>query len=491
MTTMTHGAAFAAKAMWGAGLMLLAAGCGANEEPAPEARQQTLGESTPAYYWSGEGSEAMPDYAERAMAHVWNLARRQPEAAGIVGPLPELPAVVEPYFVEMARWQGEHVLESSCACDPEDEEQRGRSCCELGVVDGDLGCVSEVVACDAGAGTTSPRERWSTFTLAGGVPTDELGVVWESAEPSPAAELEAVALGVVNANPQVLSGTHQVMGAAVVRRGQENYVGWVGGQSARALPVIPDGVHLIFGEGADSAFGNTPEGQVSFSMLYVEPNGPPTQARVVFEEGCEAMDAPSAADWANRSEENPFVGGQARLDVALEPGCHRYVFAAVDAFGVGHTYPSYGSLGAEIGANGQVLANSEACPVWSAQRPSMTCLPSAQNCSEGDERVCYSGREATRQGDACQAGVERCVGGWWSGECDGESTPDATERCTDLGSGSPDPGDGESPGGDGESGDEGCGCSSAGAGGNLGALVVLGVGVLLSRVRGRRRVRAA
>lgn len=119
----------------------------------------------------------------------------------------------------------------------------------------------------------------------------------------------------------------------------------------------------------------------------------------------------------------------------------------------------------------------------------MTCLPSAQNCSEGDERVCYSGREATRQGDACQAGVERCVGGWWSGECDGESTPDATERCTDPGSGSPDPGDGESPGGDGESGDEGCGCSSAGAGGNFGALVVLSVGVLLARVR--RRVRAA
>ncbi|RVU42429.1 hypothetical protein EA187_16255 [Lujinxingia sediminis] len=486
-----HRAMFATKRAWGPALMMLALGCGQAEEPADMAsHHQSLGESTPAYYWSGQGSEAMPDYAERALGHVWNLARRDPAAAGILGPLPELPAVLDPYFVEMARWQGGHVLESSCECSPEDEAQRGRSCCELGMIDGELGCIGDVVACDSGVGTTSQEDRWSTFTLAGGVPINELGVVSESAEPSPAAGLEAVALGIANANPQMLSGTYNVMGAAVVRRGQQNYLGWVGGQSARALPVIPDGVHLIFGQNADSAFGNTPEGQVSFSMLYVEPNGPPSQATLVFDDGCEAMVPPSAADWANRSEENPFAGGQARLDVALEPGCHRYVFTAVDAFGVGHTYPSYGSLGAEIGNDGQVLANSDACPVWSAERPSMACLDPVQNCSQGDTRECYSGREATRQDDACHAGVETCVGGWWSGECDGESTPDATERCADLGSGSPDPGDGQNPGGaGGGSGDEGCGCSSAGTTGNLGALMVLGIAALLMRIR--RRVLAS
>ncbi|TXD37226.1 hypothetical protein FRC98_10880 [Lujinxingia vulgaris] len=483
----TRGVGRAMRAWWGVGLAVVAVGCGQAGEPVEvDERTAALGESTPAYYWSGQGSEAMPDYAERVLGHVWNLARRDPGAAGVMGPLPALPAVIDPYFVEMARWQGAHVLESSCACDVEDEDQRGRSCCELGMVDGELSCVGEVVACDAAEGTTAQEERWSYFGLAGGVPAAEVSVVSESAEPTPAAALETVALGALSVDPGILSEQHQVMGPAVVRRGEQNYVGWVGGMSARALPVIADGVHLIFGQNADSPFGTTPEGQVSFSMLYTEPNAPPAEASVVFEDGCEAMTLPSAADWAERSEENPFAGGQARLDVELEPGCHRYVFAAIDGFGVGHTYPSYGSLGAEIGEDGQVLANSEACPVWSAERPSMACLQPAQSCSEGDERVCYSGREATREGAACQAGVERCTGGWWSGECDGESTPDATERCTDL---SGEPGD-EGDGSGGDAGgapddDEGCGCSSAGAGGNFSALLMLGFAALVMRVRRR------
>ncbi|RAL22430.1 hypothetical protein DL240_11325 [Lujinxingia litoralis] len=462
-------------------------GCGGAEDSSVGRVEQTLGESTPAYYFGGESSQSMPSYEERGLAHVWNLARRDPGAAGVLGPLGELPALVDPYFTEMARWQGRHTLESDCVCPSEEEElPPAKSCCEVGLVDGEVACFGEVVSCEESSGTSEAEERWRLFGLASGVPHDEVGLRSESAEAVGAAELEALALSVVRAELGVIAGEHSMMGAALVRRGQENYVGWVGGESARGLPAIVDGIHMVFGGGGSSPFGAaTPPGQATFSMLYVEPNGPPSSSAVVFEEGCQAMSLTTPGAWTGRDAENPFVGGQLRLDVAREPGCHRYVFAATDTYGVGHTYPTYGSLGAEVGPDGAVLVNTEACPIWSPARPSLACLEPALGCQEGDERPCYSGREATLEGAACERGVERCEQGWWSGQCDGESTPDATERCSDDGSGGtpPDSGGGA---GDEDGEQEGCGCASSGAPGNFGGVLLVVGWMAVWRVRHRR-----
>ena len=114
----------------------------------------------------------------------------------------------------------------------------------------------------------------------------------------------------------------------------------------------------------------------------------------------------------------------------------------------------------------------------------MGCLEPAQSCGDGDERVCYSGRAATREAAACQAGIEQCEAGWWTGECDGESSPDATERCNAPEVVTPDPEPGDGPG-DGVGDDEGCGCASSGGTTQLGALLLFGIFMGLARVRRR------
>ena len=51
------------------------------------------------------------------------------------------------------------------------------------------------------------------------------------------------------------------------------------------------------------------------------------------------------------------------------------------------------------------------------------------DCSDGDERSCYSGPATTEDVGACRAGVERCAGGSWTGICEGEVLPQL-ESCS-------------------------------------------------------------
>lgn len=125
-------------------------------------------------------------------------------------------------------------------------------------------------------------------------------------------------------------------------------------------------------------------------------------------------------------------------EVDLETGCHRYVFSFTDADGFIYTYPRYGSLGAKIAEiqteNGTVktpVANDSDCPVWSPDRPSMSCLPEGDECVSGETRSCYTGRDNTRGKGICELGTEECKNGRWSGVCEGEVTPKSEEKCGD------------------------------------------------------------
>jgi len=225
-------------------------------------------------------------------------------------------------------------------------------------------------------------------------------------------------------------------------------------------------------------------------------------------------------------------------EVDLDTGCHRYVFSFTDAVGFIHTYPRYGSLGAKIaelqtddGTMKAPVANDENCPVWSPDRPSMSCLPEGDECVSGETRRCYTGRDNTRGKGICELGTEQCENGRWSGVCNGEVTPKSEESCgddkdndcngfvdencgsdgdgddtgtdSDTGMSTDDTGTmedvGPSPDGDGTSGDagvdggdagtggatrEGCGCSASSEGTPLApALFFVAVGILGLRMR--------
>ena len=49
----------------------------------------------------------------------------------------------------------------------------------------------------------------------------------------------------------------------------------------------------------------------------------------------------------------------------------------------------------------------------------------------GDTRPCYTGPFGTEGVGACEAGVERCIGGQWTGECRLEVLPAAEDICQD------------------------------------------------------------
>ncbi|MDO9015714.1 MAG: MopE-related protein [Deltaproteobacteria bacterium] len=53
------------------------------------------------------------------------------------------------------------------------------------------------------------------------------------------------------------------------------------------------------------------------------------------------------------------------------------------------------------------------------------------NCAEGTTRGCYTGLPATRGVGLCADGFQRCVGGRWGVECNGQIRPQ-TEECNTI-----------------------------------------------------------
>lgn len=274
------------------------------------------------------------------------------------------------------------------------------------------------------------------------------------------------------------------------------------GQTQAPTPVLSDGIHGMFGNeppmGIDFqtpegvVFYPAPEGATSFVVHYYEldgePAGTPSLIDVVIDDTCQSMtlyDAPDTLPVTN--EPAPISGDLYAYDEVLTEGCYGYVFVAQDGAGFEHTFPTYGSLQAKIGADGQVLFNDDACPIWVPQRQNLSCVSSPQECEAGDTRPCYTGLYGTQDQGVCTVGEETCSNGRWSGSCDGEVTPEAEDVCgdgkdndcdggvdegcdtpgEDMGSGSPDMGSGEEDMGAGEAdmGGEDMGAGEADMGG--------------------------
>ena len=224
------------------------------------------------------------------------------------------------------------------------------------------------------------------------------------------------------------------------------------GQTQAPTPVLSDGIHATLGneppmgvnlmtpEGA--VFYPAPEGTTTFAVHYYEtdgtPAGTPSAIDVVVDGSCNPMNLYATPDVLPvTNQPAPLAGELYTHDVALTPGCYRYVFVAKDGAGFEYTYPTYGSLQAQVGMGGMdgnevlVVLNDETCPIWVPEREDISCAQSPQECEAGDERPCYTGLYGTQDRGACQLGTESCQGGRWSGSCAGEVTPEAADACGD------------------------------------------------------------
>ena len=266
------------------------------------------------------------------------------------------------------------------------------------------------------------------------------------------------------------------------------YVSYLKGDGKAPLPTLSDGIHMKLGytqtmDGPLQIFGVTPPSDIGFQIHYFEPSGEAQSSKVVVGGQCHDLevrkrnvvgmaggnggngggsgdtssgDAALGGDGGDSGDSgDAMVADDASSDtgggmseyyglrygssVDLDPGCHRYVFSFTDGDGFIHTYPDYGSLGVKVeerqAGEGNTItwpaANDENCPIWSPDRPQMSCLPEGDSCVQGETRSCYTGRDNTRGKGICELGTESCENGRWSGVCEGETTPEAEETCGD------------------------------------------------------------
>jgi len=354
------------------------------------------------------------------------------------------------------------------------------------------------------------------------------------------------------------------------------YISYVHGGTQEPIPTLVDGIHYQLGRFTGDLFESTSEAQTGFGIHYFEPAGDAQSANVVVDGSCESLEVEkrnvteememasnhldggvsrdakagdvdsgdaSGMDTGSDTNTDTSPGDTGRMDAAdagpgmnfwgtrygtevdLETGCHRYVFVFEDADGFTHTYPRYGSLGANIetietedGSTRGPVANDEDCPIWSTERPDLSCLQEGDQCAEGETRQCYTGRDNTRGQGICELGTEQCVNGRWSGVCEGEVTPESSETCGDgldndcngfvdenCGSDTPDAGMSDDTGGTGDAGDagggdispispgnggggdSGCGLADGGGPSPLAPALAVAVGLVALRIRRGRR----
>jgi hypothetical protein len=86
------------------------------------------------------------------------------------------------------------------------------------------------------------------------------------------------------------------------------------------------------------------------------------------------------------------------------------------------------ALGALLGACGvPTTPDAAADASGSESAVALDAQPDANECGNGTQRACYSGRPGSSGVGVCREGVQRCFGGAW-GPCVGETTP-GTEVC--------------------------------------------------------------
>lgn len=341
--------------------------CGPDSVVQPKTTRQALGEPTDGY----------PSYTERVVLYLTNRARTEPDAFNPDEPYdPSAPLVFDLELAKAARFHASHIVDANCFC--EDHS----SCCEL-ERDGDGATCTTAVS---GCGAMSAGERVG---------------LW-----SPSYSGENMAQGYMTPQAAVegwifSSGHWQNMNnPSHTELGAGNFqTAWVQDfGSGGATEVIGDGIH--FSQGQGTTFGTT---------YYQRGTGGPQTALVIVDGECHDLDV------AYGTPEH----GAFETTVTLDPGCHRYYFHFTDGAGEDHTYPDFGSLGVGVG---------EDCPLFLEERPADTCSPSGQTCVTGEMRKCYTGPFGTRDVGICEAGVERCVGGEWTG-CRLEVHPEPEETC--------------------------------------------------------------
>ena len=195
------------------------------------------------------------------------------------------------------------------------------------------------------------------------------------------------------------------------------------GRTSEPTPFLNDVIHMSLAEGVNSVVAN-----------FYDPAGEPQVLQVVTDSACNDLTrtferpVPGAED-----EPLPYAGNTYQWDIAAgTTGCVRYIGYALDAEGFTHTFPTYGSLGMNIGPDGAILPNDETCPIWAGdQRPEPSCLPDGNECADGSTRLCYTGRPGTQGKGMCDVGTETCSDGRWKGLCEGETTPEAEDTCDD------------------------------------------------------------
>lgn len=217
------------------------------------------------------------------------------------------------------------------------------------------------------------------------------------------------------------------------------------GQTQAPVPVLTDGIHANLGIAPmgfdlltpdDVVFYPTPEGQTTFAVHYYETNGDPVgtpqSIKVVLDDACQDMSVYAVpTELPETGAPAPYSGDLFTYDAAMTEGCYPYVFVAQDGVGFEYTYPTYGALQAKIDAEGLVTLNDETCPIWVETRPNLSCVPTPQECQNGDTRPCYTGFYGTQDNGACTPGVETCDGGRWSGSCADQVLPEAIDICHD------------------------------------------------------------
>lgn len=366
------------------------AACGPDLKLPVERRTQALGEPVGDH----------PAYEERLVHYFTNRARTEPTAFNPDEPYEPTPPLAYDFdLARAARFHAQHIVDQDCWC--EDHS----SCCSLEGTGEATTCGGATTGC--GAESSEDRvARWS-----------------------PAYTGENMALGQSSAWQAVDGWIHSSGHWQNINSPRSTKIGvgfhpnaWVQDfGSGGTLPVIGDGIH--FADGQTTRFGTT----------YYQPGtGGPRTALVIVDGECRDLELTYG---------EPELGAF-ETAISLEPGCHRYYFHFTDGDGDDHTYPSFGSFGAGVG---------EECPFFIDTRPADTCSPSGQTCETGDTRRCYTGPFGTEDVGICEAGVERCIGGQWTGECRLEVLP-GEETCDND---TDDNCDGEV--------DEGCGAEEDGA----------------------------
>lgn len=453
---------------------------------------QALGESARPVIFQGEGSGPLPNYDERALSTFLNRLRVNADNFGVMdqagNPVPpQPPFFFSPSAAEAGRWQGKHALEFSCNCPQADPpvDSAYNSCCDIGFVDGIAQCVGPLVACDSEQ-ATEEADRWAILNNGDSAITSEpfavtpdgnFATVAQSVQNQAfgASTMFAPAVASIGIPPmncvQEMSSCGSggkcididTMEEGCTAGGEDNpdcigqcaggprggesciipeplgeeclpenyprqfYWTFAFGQYGGILPAISDGIHILL-PGANQ---NDPP-ILSFWSNYSDVAGSADSFQLVHDGVCADMQLEFAPPAPGVVE--PHHGDTHRLDFAPgtfgNAGCVKYIFTATNPDGFVYTYPSLGSLQANI-VDGVFAPEDDSCPVWTPTRVDTACLAVSDQCTNGDTRICYSGREGTQGKGICLAGSETCVRGRWNGSCDGEVLPETDDMCGD------------------------------------------------------------